>query len=102
MTFFLFSHQTVFVCLFSVSSVLNSVLCHASNNTTSQNIGGTNALAVPHLTFWKGPSPKPPKFPPMVNTYMHEYIYACVCMHVVCVNTCMYECIYVCVYAYIM
>ena len=27
------------------------VLCHASNNTTSQNIGGTNAWAVPHLKF---------------------------------------------------
>jgi len=25
---------------------------HASNNTTSPNIGGTDAWAVPHLKFW--------------------------------------------------
>ena len=29
-----------------------------SDNTTSQNIGGTNAWAVPHLKFWGGPSPQ--------------------------------------------
>ena len=27
-------------------------LSHASNNTTSQNIGGTDAWAVPALNFW--------------------------------------------------
>src|SRR6218665_949909 len=33
------------------------VLSHASSNTTSRNIGGTDTWAVPHLTFWEGPSP---------------------------------------------
>src|SRR6218665_2238469 len=28
------------------------VLSHASDNTTSRNIGGTDAWAVPHLKFW--------------------------------------------------
>src|SRR6218665_489676 len=28
------------------------VLCNASNSTTSRNIGGTDALAVPLLKFW--------------------------------------------------
>ena len=28
------------------------VLSRASDNTTSKNIGGTNAWAVPHLKFW--------------------------------------------------
>src|SRR6218665_3486401 len=33
------------------------VLTHASNNTTSRNIWGTDTWAVPHLKFWEGPSP---------------------------------------------
>jgi len=33
------------------------LLSHASDNTTSRNIGG---WAVPHLKFWRGPSPSPP------------------------------------------
>jgi len=40
-------------------------LSHTSNNTTFQNIGGTNARAVPHLTFWGYRPPSPPKSPPM-------------------------------------
>ena len=46
------------------------VLSHASNNTTSQNIGG----AIPHLKFWGGPSPL--KSPPMVvscHCDIHHY-----------------------------
>src|SRR6218665_491467 len=34
------------------------ILSRASDNTTSQNIGGTNAWAVPHLKFLGGPSPQ--------------------------------------------
>src|SRR6218665_857562 len=33
------------------------ILSRISDNTTSQNIGGTNAWAVPHLKFSGGPSP---------------------------------------------
>src|SRR6218665_2239706 len=36
------------------------ILSRTSDNTTSQNIGGTNAWAVPHLKFWGGPSPQSP------------------------------------------
>src|SRR6218665_650145 len=36
------------------------VLSRASDNTTSLNIEGTNAWAVPHLKFWGGPSPHSP------------------------------------------
>src|SRR6218665_1316519 len=32
-------------------------LSRPSHNTNSQNIGGTNAWAVPHLKFWGGQSP---------------------------------------------
>ena len=35
------------------------VLSRASDNTTSQNIGGTDAWAVPHLTFWGDRPPVP-------------------------------------------
>ena len=41
------------------------VLSCASDNTTSQNIGGTDAWAVPHLTFWGDRPPSPPRSPPM-------------------------------------
>src|SRR6218665_2452076 len=40
------------------------VLSRISDNTTSQNIGGTDAWAVPHLKFG-GPSPSPHRSPPM-------------------------------------
>src|SRR6218665_2308861 len=41
--------------------------CLASHNSTSQNIGGRmHALAVPHFKFG-GPSPIPPKSPPMTK-----------------------------------
>src|SRR6218665_91221 len=40
------------------------ILSHASDNTTSLNIGGTNAWAVPHLKFW-GTVPSPPRSPPL-------------------------------------
>ena len=33
------------------------ILSRASDNTTSQNIGGTDAWAVPHLKFWGVVSP---------------------------------------------
>src|SRR6218665_1342752 len=43
------------------------ILSRASDNTSSQNIGGTNAWAVPHLKFWGGPSaPVPPRSPPLL------------------------------------
>src|SRR6218665_1153428 len=32
---------------------------------TSQNIGGTNAWAVPHLKFWGTVPPSPPRYPPL-------------------------------------
>src|SRR6218665_1005102 len=44
------------------------VLSHASDNTTSRNIGGTDAWSVgtvPHLKFWGDRPPVPPKSPPM-------------------------------------
>jgi len=42
------------------------VLCHASNDTTSRNIGETDAWVVPHLKFWVTVPPVPPKSPPML------------------------------------
>src|SRR6218665_1632761 len=36
------------------------MLSRTSDNTTSQNIGGTNAWAVPHLKFWGGDRPPSP------------------------------------------
>ena len=50
------------------------VLSRASDNTrpTSQNIGGTDAWAVPHLKFLGGPFPSPPRSPPLEN---HEVIW---------------------------
>src|SRR6218665_2213662 len=39
-------------------------LSHPINNT-SQNIGGTNAWAVPPPQTLGGPSPSPPRFPPL-------------------------------------
>src|SRR6218665_1725466 len=36
------------------------MLSRTSDNTTSQNIGGTNAWAVPHLKFWGDRSPQSP------------------------------------------
>jgi len=44
------------------------VLGYASNNTTSQNIGGTAAWAVPTKNFGVTVPPAPPKSPPMVLT----------------------------------
>ena len=42
------------------------VLSRASDNTTSLNIGGTNAWAVPHLKFlWGTVPPVPPRPPPL-------------------------------------
>src|SRR6218665_118276 len=40
------------------------ILSHTSDNTTSLNIGGTNAWAVPHLNFFGGRPPPPPPGPP--------------------------------------
>src|SRR6218665_1164912 len=36
------------------------MLSRTSDNTTSQNIGGTNAWASPHLKFWGDRPPQPP------------------------------------------
>src|SRR6218665_1168938 len=47
-----FLDKTIFFTLF--------VLSRASDNTTSLNIGGTNAWAVPYLTFLGRPSPQSP------------------------------------------
>src|SRR6218665_1275960 len=41
------------------------VLSHASDNTTSRNIGGTDAWAVPHLQFVGTVPQSLPKSPPM-------------------------------------
>src|SRR6218665_2090699 len=41
------------------------VLSRASDNTTSQNIGGTDAWAVPHLKF-RG---RPPRSPPLAEAH---------------------------------
>src|SRR6218665_1022078 len=45
------------------------VLSRASDNTTSQNIRGTSAWAVPHLKFGGGRPPSPrPRSPPMIHS----------------------------------
>jgi len=42
------------------------ILSRASDNTTSENIGGgTDAWAVPHLKFWEIVPPVPPRSPPL-------------------------------------
>src|SRR6218665_2367413 len=53
-----FLDDTYFFTLFELS--------RPSHNTTSQNIGGTNAWAIPHLKVWGDlpPSP-PPRSPPL-------------------------------------
>src|SRR6218665_1572887 len=50
------------------------VLSRASDNTTSQNIKGTDAWAVPpHLQFfWRDRAPSPPRSPPLA-TGKHKY-----------------------------
>src|SRR6218665_2726098 len=45
------------------------VLSRASDYTTSQNIGGTDAWAVPHLTFLGGLSP--PRSPPLITSQLY-------------------------------
>src|SRR6218665_1077491 len=50
------------------------ILSRESDNTTSLNIGGTNAWASPHLKFLGGDRPpSPPRSPPMLTyeTYPH-------------------------------
>src|SRR6218665_3293946 len=44
------------------------IRCLTSHNSTSQNIGGTGAWAVPPPQIFGGPSPSPPKSPPMIPT----------------------------------
>ena len=56
------------------------VLSHASDNTTSPNIGVTDTWAVPHLTFfWGDRPPVLPKSPPMrscqTNPKMHKKVH---------------------------
>src|SRR6218665_156274 len=41
------------------------VLSRTSDNTTSLNIGETDAWVVPHLKYLGGPSPSPPRPPPL-------------------------------------
>src|SRR6218665_3856263 len=43
------------------------MLSRTSDNTTSQNIGRTNAWAVPHLKFWGDRPPSPPRSPPLLQ-----------------------------------
>src|SRR6218665_553904 len=51
------SKKNTFITLF--------ILSRTSDNTTSQNIGETNAWAVPHLKLWGARPPSPPRFPPL-------------------------------------
>src|SRR6218665_2894582 len=51
------------------------VLSRASDNTTSQNIGRTDAWAVPHLEFLGDRPPVPPRSPPMGIYKFCGYIY---------------------------
>jgi len=45
------------------------ILSHAPDNTTSLNIGGTNAWAVPHLKFLRGTVPQSsPRSPPLYTS----------------------------------
>ena len=52
------------------------ILSRTSDNTTSQNIGGTNAWAVsPTSNFGGDRPPSPPRFPPLArssNTRLHD------------------------------
>src|SRR6218665_1869617 len=41
------------------------ILSRASDNTTSQNIGGTDGWAVPTSNFFGGAVPSPPRSPPL-------------------------------------
>ena len=43
------------------------VLSRTSDNTTSKYIGGKDAWAVPSPQILGGPSPSPPRYPPMLN-----------------------------------
>src|SRR6218665_3327532 len=57
------------------------ILSRASDNTTSQNIGGTDAWAVPPPQIW-GPSPSPSSSPPLYtsttinNSIVIKYFYS--------------------------
>src|SRR6218665_2444405 len=46
-------------------------LSRASDNTTSQNIVGDGCMGRPHLNFWGGPSPSPPRSPPLKKTMIY-------------------------------
>jgi len=63
------------------------MLSRAFDNTTSQNIGGTNAWVVPHLEFWGTVSPVPLGLRPC--SQQHPLVHNIVC------NSCQYF-IYVC------
>ena len=98
-----FSHRPHFVCLLPVSTVWNLIyntydpflhetplyqnkkflhhtffshfiLCHASNNTTSRNIGGTDAWAVPPPQIFGETFPPfpPPKSPHVCTRRLHS------------------------------
>ena len=61
---------------FMTSFFTHFVLSHAFDNTTSQNIRGTDTWAVHHIKFWEDRPPVPPMSPPMnlYHTYMYMYI----------------------------
>src|SRR6218665_3239021 len=101
------------------------MLSRASDNTTSPNIGGTDAWAVPHLKFfWGDRPPSPPRSPPLValvdfnkshreSKSLAACLPAClsarrsvspsVCLSVcpsICLSVCLFACLYVCLYVY--
>src|SRR6218665_2127376 len=45
------------------------IFSRASDNTTSQNIGGTNAWAVLHLKLWGDRPPIPPRSPSLLAVH---------------------------------
>jgi len=67
MNFFSLDEKRLFQKNFLLDTFFSQfVLSHASNNSTSQNIGGTEAWAVPPPQFFWGRVPiLPPKSPPM-------------------------------------
>src|SRR6218665_1455074 len=51
------------------------ILSRASDNTTSLNIGGTNAWAVPHLIFGGTVPPVPLRSPPLLFQQKNSFPY---------------------------
>src|SRR6218665_2653795 len=102
MTFLFFSHRPGFFAqIFRIFTVLNVVcdlfftrkatiseknslmtpfyftlfvLSRAFDNTTSQNIGGTDSWAVPTSNFLGGPPPSPPRSPPLQGAVYYNVL----------------------------